>query len=294
MKKLIILALTFTSSAAIAQAPVVLTSIKPIQMIVQELMVDVSQPQVLLNSNTSPHDYALRPSDVKKVVGADLVIWFGHDLEPFLEKVVTKQKHVIELSKIDGLTLREFGESHSEEDHHGHDHGSYDPHFWLGYQPTLQVAKAISQQLSELDNQHAALYETNYQRFAKQLAEKREEVTQRLAPIKDEGYFVFHDAYGYFEQDYGLNQLGHFTVSPDRKPGAKTLIAIRTALAEKQAKCVFTEPQFTPAVVESVTRGSDAKVGVLDPIGSSITVKTGSYFTFIDQLASNFATCLAE
>ncbi|EGU37092.1 zinc ABC transporter-binding protein ZnuA [Vibrio sp. N418] len=292
MKKRITLALALISATAMAQEPVVLTSIKPIQMITQELMIDVGQPEVLLNSNASPHDYALRPSDVKKVASADLVIWFGHDLEPFLDKVVTKQEHVLELSKIDGLPLHEFDEDHA--DHDGHDHGSHDPHFWLGYQPTQQVAKAITEQLKQLDSDHATQYEANYQRFTQRLATQREQLTERLAPVKNVGYFVFHDAYGYFEQDYGLNHLGHFTVSPDRKPGAKTLIRIRTALADKQAKCVFAEPQFTPAVVESVVRGSSAKVGVLDPIGSDVEVKAGSYFTFIDQMASDFVTCLAQ
>ncbi|EGU47235.1 hypothetical protein VII00023_13457 [Vibrio ichthyoenteri ATCC 700023] len=292
MKKRITLALALTSAVAMAQEPVVLTSIKPIQMITQELMVDIGKPDVLLNSNASPHDYALRPSDVKKVASADLVIWFGHDLEPFLEKVVEKQEHVLELSKIDGLSLREFAAGHA--DHDGHDHGSHDPHFWLGVQPTQQVAKAITESLKQLDAEHAAQYEINYQRFTQQLTAQHTQIVERLAPVKQVGYFVFHDAYGYFEQDYDLNHLGHFTVSPDRKPGAKTLIRIRSALADKQAKCVFTEPQFTPAVVESVVRGSESKVGVLDPVASQIEVKKGSYFTFIDQMASNFVTCLAQ
>ncbi|MFA0412484.1 zinc ABC transporter substrate-binding protein ZnuA [Vibrio renipiscarius] len=292
MKKLIMLALALSSMTAMAKEPVVLTSIKPIQMMVQELMADVGEPSVLLSSNTSPHDYALRPSDVKKVASADFVIWFGHDLEPFLANVVTKQANVLELSKIEGLPLREFNGGHA--DHDGHNHGSHDPHFWLGYAPTLKVAQAITAELKQLDGDHAAQYDANYQQFAAQLATQRDQLTQRLAPVKQVGYFVFHDAYGYFEEDYGLNQLGHFTVSPERKPGAKTLIHIRKSLAQKQAKCVFTEPQFTPAVVESVVRGSQASVGVLDPIGTNIEVKKGSYFTFIDQLAGNFATCLAQ
>ncbi|MGR5160230.1 metal ABC transporter solute-binding protein, Zn/Mn family, partial [Vibrio owensii] len=77
------------------------------------------------------------------------------------------------------------------------------------------------------------------------------------------GYFVFHDAYVYFESRYNLNQLGHVTVSPDRKPGAKTLIHIRKTVGTGDVACVFSEPQFTPAVIESVRRGSDVNSGVL-------------------------------
>ncbi|MEK6213328.1 MAG: zinc ABC transporter substrate-binding protein, partial [Vibrio fluvialis] len=106
--------------------------------------------------------------------------------------------------------------------------------------------------------------------------------------------YVFHDAYDYFEQRYGLNNLGHYTVSPVRKPGSKTLIAIRKSLAENQAKCVFSEPQFQPAVIETVVRGSHAHIGVLDPLGTQVPVKAGSYFAFLHQLSDSYAQCLSQ
>lgn len=85
MKRAIILAVSAILTLP-AHAVTVLTSIKPIQMITTELTEGVTAPDVLLQNNASPHDYALRPSDVQKVAAADLVIWYGHDLEPFLEK----------------------------------------------------------------------------------------------------------------------------------------------------------------------------------------------------------------
>ncbi len=220
------------------------------------------------------------------------MIWYGKDLEPFLANILEQQSSIIELSKIDGLALREF--SHDGHDHDGHDHGNYDPHFWLGYQPTLQVARYIADQLSAMDTANADLYQNNYDRFAQKYQAKKVQIAARLAPVREVGYYVFHDAYGYFEQDYQLNHLGHFTVSPDRKPGAKTLIKIRNELSNQNAKCVFSEPQYTPAVIESVMRGSHAKLGVLDPVASTVTVQPGSYFEYIDQISQSFAQCLGE
>ncbi|MEK6213069.1 MAG: zinc ABC transporter substrate-binding protein, partial [Vibrio fluvialis] len=78
-----------------AWASDILTSIKPIQMITHELTAEVSEPDVLLSANASPHDYALRPSDVKRIHQASLVIWFGPDLEPFLEKVLSSHPNVL-------------------------------------------------------------------------------------------------------------------------------------------------------------------------------------------------------
>ncbi|MEF1284261.1 zinc ABC transporter substrate-binding protein ZnuA [Vibrio sp. M250220] len=290
MKRFLIACTLWFASHSVANATQVLTSIKPIQLIAIEIMQNTSSPEVILASNTSPHDYALRPSDVKRIRNADVIIWFGKDLEPFLSKVVEGQSNVLTLSKIEGLELREYQGDHH--DHDGHDHGSHDPHFWLGYKPTMQVAKAIADMLAGMDAANAQVYADNLKVFEDKLAAQQQAIEKQLTPIKQDGYFVFHDAYGYFEQDFALNQLGFFTVSPDRKPGAKTLISIRKALASEQAKCVFSEPQFTPAVVESVTRGSNAKVGVLDPIGSDVQAVSGGYFILKQNLADSFSHCL--
>ncbi|AIV04887.1 MULTISPECIES: zinc ABC transporter substrate-binding protein ZnuA [Vibrio] len=292
MKRAIILAVSAILTLP-AHAVTVLTSIKPIQMITTELTEGVTAPDVLLQNNASPHDYALRPSDVQKVAAADLVIWYGHDLEPFLEKVVTDRGNTLTLSQIPGLSLREFGSEHSH-DHDGHDHGTHDPHFWLGVETVQQVANAIAHKLAEVDPVHADTYANNLKKFEVKLNATDSEIKQQLAPVKDKGYFVFHDAYGYFEERYGLNQMGHFTVSPDRKPGAKTLIRIRKTLGTGDVACVFSEPQFTPAVIESVMRGSDVRSGVLDPLGSEVEVKSGSYFEFLKGMSNSFSQCLSE
>ncbi|MGR5427612.1 zinc ABC transporter substrate-binding protein ZnuA [Vibrio harveyi] len=292
MKRAIILAVSAILTLP-AHAVTVLTSIKPIQMITTELTEGVTAPDVLLQNNASPHDYALRPSDVQKVAAADLVIWYGHDLEPFLEKVVTDRGNTLTLSQIPGLSLREFGSEHSH-DHDGHDHGTHDPHFWLGVETVQQAANAIAHKLAEVDPVHADTYANNLKKFEVKLNATDSEIKQQLAPVKDKGYFVFHDAYGYFEERYGLNQMGHFTVSPDRKPGAKTLIRIRKTLGTGDVACVFSEPQFTPAVIESVMRGSDVRSGVLDPLGSEVEVKSGSYFEFLKGMSNSFSQCLSE
>ncbi|EID7698950.1 TPA: zinc ABC transporter substrate-binding protein ZnuA [Vibrio parahaemolyticus] len=292
MKRALILAASAMLTLP-AQAITVLTSIKPIQLMVTELTEGVTTPEVLVQSNASPHDYSLRPSDVKKVASADLVIWYGHDLEPFLEKVVSNRSSTLTLSEIPNLALREFDSEHSH-DHDGHDHGSHDPHFWLGIKPVKQVAQAVVNKLVEIDPANAKTYSNNLVKFEEQLAAKDKEIEQQLAPVKNQGYFVFHDAYGYFEERYQLNNLGHFTVTPDRKPGAKTLIQIRKTLGSGNVACVFSEPQFTPAVVESVMRGSNVAKGELDPLGSAIKVEPGSYFNLLGNMADSFAQCLAK
>ncbi len=284
---------TLLLAPSVASANTILTSFKPIQMIVTELTQGVSEPEVLMNSNASPHDYALKPSDVKKVHSADMVVWFGPDLEAFLTKVIESNDNVIEIAKIPGINLRAYGhEEHDHDAHEGHHHGSHDPHFWLGIDQVEVAAKFISDKLIETDPDNAMAYQENLDSFLIALEEKKQSIREQLAPVKDKGYYVFHDAYGYYEEEFGLNNLGHFTVSPDRKPGAKSLIAIKKTIVRENVQCVFSEPQFTPAVIESVTRGSNAKQGQLDPVGSSVEVKSGSYFDFLQQLTDSYTSCL--
>ena len=231
---------TLLLAPSVASANTILTSFKPIQMIVTELTQGVSEPDVLLNSNASPHDYALKPSDVKKVHSADMVVWFGPDLEAFLTKVIESNDNVIEIGKIPGINLREFGhDEHDHDAHEGHHHGSHDPHFWLGIDQVAVAAKYISDKLIETDPDNAMAYQENLDSFLIALKEKQQSIREQLAPVKDKGYYVFHDAYGYYEEEFGLNNLGHFTVSPERKPGAKSLIAIKKTIVRENVQCVF-------------------------------------------------------
>lgn len=277
-----------------AQALQVLNSIKPFEMISHELIIEGQSTSSILNANASPHDYALKPSDVKKIRDSEVVVWFGDDLETFLAKSVEGNPNSLAVQNIEGLSLREYGGDGHDHGHEGHDHGSYDPHVWLGPEQSRQVARAISAKLQSIDPDNQAAYQAKLATFESSLDNTITEIQAKLAPIKDQGYYVFHDAYGYYEEFFKMNNLGHFTVSPERKPGAKTLIAIKTTLREQQVKCVFSEPQFTPAVVNSVTRGTGTKVGQLDPLGSDIAVEDGSYFVFLKSMANSLSDCLAQ
>lgn len=277
-----------------AQALQVLNSIKPFEMISHELIIEGQSTSSILNANASPHDYALKPSDVKKIRDSEVVVWFGDDLETFLAKSVEDNANSLAVQNIEGLSLREYGGDGHDHGHEGHDHGSFDPHVWLGPEQSRQVARAISAKLQSIDPDNQQAYQDKLETFEASLDKTVADIRTQLEPIQDQGYYVFHDAYGYYEEFFKMNNLGHFTVGPERKPGAKTLIAIKTTLREQQVKCVFSEPQFTPAVINSVTRGTGTQIGQLDPLGSDIAVEDGSYFAFLKSMANSYSDCLAQ
>ncbi|HBV75260.1 zinc ABC transporter substrate-binding protein ZnuA [Vibrio casei] len=273
----------------------VMTSIKPLQLITSELTNGVTKTEVLLSTNTSPHDYALKPSDVKKLKTVDLFVWVGPGLESFLEGVMQGSKNSLQLDQQSSIEKIQYDEheEHEHDDGHHH-HGNYNPHLWLGPIQATQMAKVISDKLIAIDPVHTKEYQANFQVFILNLNTTVDSIKHQLEPVKSHGYYVFHDAYDYYEQYFGLNNLGHFTVSPERRPGAKTLINIRTALQSDNVYCVFSEPQFTPAVIDSVMRGTKAKHGVLDPLASKYNVEPGAYFQFIQDLANSYSECLTR
>ncbi|UTM56388.1 zinc ABC transporter substrate-binding protein ZnuA [Photobacterium sp. CCB-ST2H9] len=283
----------FLSFAASAKSLQVVTTVHPMNLIVQELVEGVGSSETLLPAGSSPHDYALRPSDVEKLKTADLVVWVGPELESFLTKILSHQTNTLALTAQSGMALREYGSEHeTHHDEHGHDHHGVDPHLWLGPDQAIEAAKVISTALIERDPLNRTRYEANLSRFTASVTETVQNLKKQLQPVQNEGYYVFHDAYGYFEDTFGLNNLGHFTVSPDRRPGAKTLITIRNTLKKSQVKCIFREPQFSPAVIQSVVNGSDIKIGTLDPMATDIAAEQGGYVRFLQELGYSFTECL--
>ncbi|UIP27032.1 zinc ABC transporter substrate-binding protein ZnuA [Photobacterium sp. TLY01] len=281
----------------------VVATVHPVNLIVQELVEGAGQSETLLPAGSSPHDYALRPSDVEKLKAADLVVWVGPELESFLTKILTGQENALSLTSQETISFRDYEghedhddheshESHDSHEGHEHHHDGIDPHLWLGPDQAIQAAKVISAALIELDPLNRAQYEANLSRFTASVHETVQNLKEQLQPVRHNGYYVFHDAYGYFEETFGLNNLGHFTVSPDRRPGAKTLIAIRNTLKKSQVQCIFREPQFSPAVINSVTNGSDIKIGTLDPMATDIASGQGGYVRFLQELGRSFAECL--
>ena len=181
------------------------------------------------------------------------------------------------------------------DDHAGHDdsaHGGPDMHVWLDPENGVAIVEAVVAALSEIDPGQAALYGSNGTALIAEIRASDAALRSELAAIKDRPYVVFHDAYQYFEARYGLNAVGSITVSPERAPGARRLQEIRAKIADLGATCVFTEPQFEPALVETVAEGTEARTGTLDPLGAAVQAGPGAYRAILRDLASGLTACL--
>ncbi len=318
---LLVTASLFGSAQAHAEIEV-LASIKPLQLIAAAVQDGVGKPAVLLPPGASPHHYAMRPSDVRQIRSADLLYWIGPDMEAFLAPVLKGRKGPsVAMQSLPGLTLRHFGEAASEheaehdhhaepahdehaheaadvhaDDHDEHDHahrpGSLDAHLWLLPANAVTIAERMAQDMARADPANAERYQANLAEFKQRLGALDERLGQRLGQVRTKSFFVFHEAYEYFEAAYGIKHAGVFSGGGEAQPGARHVAAMRERLEQAGPSCVFYEPPARPRLADSLTRGLPVKVAELDALGYDIDASAGGYEQLIDDLGNSLAGCL--
>ncbi|MBP2445162.1 zinc ABC transporter substrate-binding protein [Rhizobium leguminosarum] len=312
---LVIPALFFAGTMRAADAPVVVTSIKPIHSLVSAIMQGVGEPELIVDGAASPHTYNLKPSNARALQEAKVIFWVGPGLEAFLEKplqALGSDASIAALDDAPGLVKLPFreggafephddGDEHSEaeaahgaEADHDHDHGAFDTHLWLDPMNAKAMAAMITTTLVAADPANALTYQANAKALDDRLTALDREIATTGAPVKDKPFIVFHDAYQYFEHRYGIRVAGSITVSPETIPGAERVSEIHRKVGELGATCVFTEPQFEPRLVDVVIEGTRAKSGVLDPEAATLKAGPDLYFTLMRGIANSVKDCLSK
>ena len=180
-------------------------------------------------------------------------------------------------------------DGHDDHGHEGHAHGEFDPHIWLDPMNAKKILKEMAKHLIENDQANESIYKENLKKANKDLDKLVKQVKSDLN--KDFKSIVFHDAYQYFEKRFGLSVIGALTVNPDVMPGAEQLSEIREVIEEKKVKCIFSEPQFNPAIIKSIASDTGVKTGVLDPLGANINKSKNMYFNLIEDMSNALKDC---
>jgi len=320
-------AATLAVCAPALAAPQVSADIAPVQSIVAAVMTGGGAPQLIVPPGVSEHTYALRPSEAGALEAADLVVWVGPRLTPWLADPIAAlagDATILTLTEATGLRLLDVREggpfephAHGAEDHaedhgsdhdhdHDHDHdepghaadhdhrssAGPDPHVWLDPQNAAAIADAVAVKLAEIDPENAALYAANAAAFAAEMEALSIELEARLAPLRGRAFFVFHDAYHYFEERFALPAAGSIALNDAEAPRAARVAEIRERLAREDVVCVFAEPQFEPKLIATVIEGAPIRTGALDPLGAGLEPGPGLYPALMRGLADGLAACL--
>lgn len=306
----ILTALVFTWALTAQAAPKVVATISPLHSLTAGVMVGVGTPKLLLPPGASPHGYALKPSDARALAEADIVVWVGEGLEQFLTKplaTLAAKARQVELAEAPGLTALKFraGDawaSHDEDTHesdrgheaaHHHDHTGVDPHIWLDPQNAQRMVEAIAAALIHADPENAERYEINAETLRSRLAALDHDLATKLQAVATRPFIVFHDSYQYLERRYRLTSLGTVTASPQFQPGARRISELRKRLESANGACLFTEPQFSPALARTLAHETGAHLATLDPLGADIEPGPNAYFIMMTRLGDHLHDCLA-
>jgi zinc transport system substrate-binding protein len=288
---------------ALAEKPSVVVSLPPIHSLVAGVMGKIAKPRLMLRGGRSPHDAVLKPSDLRRLRTATLIVWVSPALENFLAKPIaairgkTTILTLLDLPALKQLSRRTSGAWKQHDHHHeaprGLSDAVIDPHLWLSPANAASIAKSVADVLKTADPDNAATYSQNTRDLIKRIEAMGRELETSLAPVSRTPYLVFHDAYQYFERHFDLMALGAISISPDRRPGARRIAEIRRQIQESDVRCVFREPQFPPRMVRTITTGTSARIGLLDPLGSAIQPGPDQWFELMSGLGAALVNCLS-
>ncbi|MES2212919.1 MAG: metal ABC transporter substrate-binding protein [Pseudomonadota bacterium] len=276
-------------------------SIQPICAIARAVAGDDATVSCLVPAGLSPHDYALRPSEAKLLNQAQVVFWVGANFEGFLLAPLKKASldlhslALIALPTLDLLPKRvpcnhDHGHYDGDDHHHHHHDSAIDPHIWLSLKNAQHIATAMAEYLGKLDPEHAAAFKDRAKSFGISVQALAEKTKTELAPYQKSKYVVFHDAYQYFEAEFGLKGSHVLRYNPEIPMSIREIQRIRTDLSEPGLNCVFSEPQFNDQFLKPLLSEYGIHHAVLDPIGPA----NQTYEMLIEHLTKGFVTGLKQ
>ena len=306
----------------------VVSTIQPINSLVNAVIGNTGKTISLIPAKASPHEYKLKPSDTKKLQNANIIFFVSDHLETSLTKVfknLPKNIKIINLMEDAGikhLAIRdnEAWERHDHHHRHGdhddydkhvkkdddHDHDKHskkhddhddhekedDVHIWLSPDNAVKIIKKINKELSLFFPENAKTYNQNANQMIKKINQLKVELKKELLGIKDEPFIVFHDAYQYFETSFDLNAVGSVALEGDIASSPKQISFIKDKIVKLKASCVFQEPQFDSRLVQIVVEGTNAQIGILDPLGVNIKSGENFYLQLLKNMAKSLKDCL--
>ena len=283
-----------------AKVPRVATDIPPVHSLVSQVMGELGTPKLIIPPGTSPHGYAMRPSEARTLQAADVVFWMGQDLTAWFGraiKALATNATTVALSESKDL-IRHPYRTTKNFDTHTHDEGEHDatakidPHLWLDPDNALIFLDVIASTLARLDAIHADTYLTNAAQAKAALEALKLELNTIVQPIRGRPFIVFHDAYHYFEHRFDVEAAGSMSIGDASSPGPARIAAIRDKVQTLGATCVFSEPQFEPKIIATVIEKTAARSGTLDPVGATLKPGPNQYSQLLRHLAHGLLTCL--
>ncbi|MBV5257886.1 cation ABC transporter substrate-binding protein [Synechococcus moorigangaii CMS01] len=264
-----------TQEAPAATAPQadplkIMVSILPQKYFVEKIGGDRVQVSALVGPGIEAENYEPKPQQLQELSGADAYMGIGIFFEDVWgDRLRAANQEMVWLDTSEGIEKIALTDHHHHEDD-GHNHSTDaagnlpDPHIWLSPQRVKQQAESIYQLLVQLDPEGEVVYAENLGKFVAELDQLDQTIRERLAPLENRTFLVFHPAWGYFAADYGLEQLS--IEVEGQEPSAAELATLVRLAQEKQIRTIFVQPQFNVQAAEAIAQEINAEVILLDDL----------------------------
>lgn len=239
----------------------VLASIRPIALLAQELTAGLPvQVETLLPAGATTHDYALAPSDLARLKGADQVLWLGPASEPYLRKILQSHPRQLAWESLPELlrlparaALHGDKHNHRDKHDHGHHHGDdgIDPHIWWSVPNAILLTRALEQRLAADRPAWRDQLQQQRQQFEQALLAQLVEYRARLAS-GFKPFLLAHDAFHYLEEDLGIQSDAAIMLDPEARPGARHLLELKKRVQGQNIGCVLTGVLVPSGLIDKI------------------------------------------
>jgi len=271
--------------------PIVVT-IKPLYSLVAHLTDSIEKPVLLMQQMQSPHHYTMRPSERRLLSDARIVIWIGPQMETYLSKVI-KQQETISISAMQAKGIKLLDRRTKTSQRHAAEHAepdNLDPHIWLSPENAIAISKHISRQLSINDPENTGKYQDNLRKLTEKITQLSDEIKTSLYDNK-QPYITYHDAFQYFENEYGLNHIDSISFDEETGVSLKHMRHIKASIEKNDIQCLVYQPP-EPDIITTLTDKTTIKAVALDPLGQDISDNKEAWFEIMENIAVNFKDCL--
>ncbi|NIM90064.1 MAG: zinc ABC transporter solute-binding protein [Candidatus Aminicenantes bacterium] len=274
----------------------IITSVFPLQEFAEAVAGERGEVSLLLPPGAEIHTWQPRASDIIRLSSANVFIYVGAALEPWLHDMMKSVKNpeirILEASQ--GLSL--LGKNHDQPKHkekknaeeHNHKHSVIDPHVWLDFKNDQIIVDRIKALLSELVPEDRPFFKRNALIYQKKLQKLDQKYQEGLRNCSQSTFILGgHAAFGYLARRYGLNQIALYGLNPDSKPTPRKLAEIVDLAKEHQIKVIYFEDYFSDDLAKVMAKEVGAETMVLNA-GANISkeqLKSGN--TFLEIMEKN-------
>ena len=236
------------------------------------------------------HDYTLSVDDMKKIEGADVIAMNGAGLEDFMDDALAASSAaVIDCSQ--GVALFENADHIHEEGDGGHDHGHWDPHYWMDPGNAAVMVRNLQEGFALADPDHGDAYARNGEEAAGQLPSFAGDCTQALEGAEGAALITFHDGFHYFAQALGLPLLASIEEEEGSEASAMEINEITQLVKEHQLPVIFTEVNGSDATANAISRETGCQVAQLTMLMDG--PEEGDLSTYLEGVRSNVNTIVS-